>query len=380
MGIIVRTLAILGTRGVPAQHGGFETFAEYLSVYLVKKGWEVTVYCQEDDPSKEIVEDVWEGVKRVTIPVSAQGALGTMQFDWLSIKHAMNAGHKFVLTLGYNTASFCFLYRPRGIVNLINMDGIEWKRDKWRFPEKAWLWLNERLGCILGNHLVADHPEIAKHLATRVSAEKITMIPYGARKVVSADVNILSRFGLEPGKYAILIARAEPENSVLESVKAFSTCPREEKFVILGNYDTENNPYHKAVKEAASANVLFTGAIYEKEVVDVLRFYARFYFHGHTVGGTNPSLVEALGAGAPVLAHDNLFNRWVADDAGLYFSDVEQCALAMDNLFKDNVLVSTLRKASAKRFEQHFTWDIILREYETLLERFYPNQASQSSS
>ena len=360
-------IAILGTRGVPAQHGGFETFAEYLSLYLVSKGWDVTVYCQEDSASSEIKDDIWFGVKRVFIPVSRSGAGGTIEFDWKSVFHVIRSKHRLVLTLGYNTAAFCLPYRLFGVDNVINMDGIEWMRDKWQPHERAWLWLNERIGCMVGNHLVADHPQIQTHLETRVSNRKITMIPYGARPVESADVGLLDRYGLQAGRFVSVIARPEPENSVLEVVQAFSRKKRGVKLVMLGNYSAEKNAFHRSVLDAASDEVLFPGAIYEKAVVDAIRVYSRVYVHGHRVGGTNPSLIEALGARSAVLAHDNRFNRWVVGDGARYFSDVDSCETQLEFLLKEDGAILTMKDASWERFCENFTWDIVLRQYEELL-------------
>lgn len=146
------------------------------------------------------------------VPVRQHGALGTILFDAKSIFHALGENRLF-LTLGYNTAIFNLAQRIKGQVNIINMDGIEWKRDKWGKVAKAWFWLNERAGCWIGNHLIADHPRIADHLATRVSRNKITMIPYGGRDVSVADNELLARFGIKAGKFSVIIARPEPENS-----------------------------------------------------------------------------------------------------------------------------------------------------------------------
>ena len=367
-----KTLCILGIRGVPAQHGGFETFAEHLSLYLVAKGWDVIVYCQEDGYAGPAREDVWRGVRRVNIPVSKAGALGTIQFDWRSIRHVLASGHRMVLTLGYNTASFCLPFRLRGIRNLINMDGIEWRREKWRPHERAWLWLNERCGCWLGDHLVADHPEIANHLAMLVSRDKIATIPYGATEVTSSDSGRLDAFGLAPGLFATVIARPEPENSVLEIVRAFSRKRRGIKLVMLGHYQPELNPFHKAVLAAASSEVIFPGAIYDQAIVQALRFFCCLYLHGHRVGGTNPSLVEALGAGNAVIAHDNCFNRWVAGPEAAYFADEEECARLFDRLLQDYDALEAMRIASRKRFIERFTWEQVLTEYENLLLKWYP--------
>ena len=359
-----KKIRILGTRGVPAAHGGFETFAEHLALYLVQRGWEVTVYCQEDGPGV-VFEDTWQGIHRIRMPVAASGAAGTIVFDWRSTLHASRS-KSLVLTLGYNTAVFCVLYRLRGTPNVINMDGVEWRRQKWGSVAKAWFWLNDWAGCWLGNHLVADHPEIERHLQTRVSAAKITTIPYGADAVVAADAGLLAQYGVAPGRYAVLIARAEPENSILEVVQAWSRQHRGMHLVVLGKYEAAH-AYQQAVMAAASAEVLFVGAIYDKTVVQALRFFARFYVHGHQVGGTNPSLVESLGAGNAVLAHDNPYNRWVAADSALYFSDRDDCAAKIGRLLDDALLLARLREASRLRHQAQFTWDQVLQAYERLL-------------
>jgi len=362
-----RQLNVLGVRGVPASHGGFETFAEYLCPYMIHHGWTVIVYCQEDGRGG-YYESEWNGVKRIHIPVNVGGALGTVIFDLKSIIHSLRHGGLF-LTLGYNTAIFNILHRVFGKVNVVNMDGIEWRRQKWGGIAKCWFWLNERLGCWFGNHLVADHPRIEDHLATRVSREKITMIPYGGLEVSAADENILFEYDLKKDNYAIVIARPEPENSILEIVSGFSKKARNKKLVVLGNYDKEN-AYHRAVLAAGSDEVVFLGAIYDVEKVSALRFFSRAYVHGHQVGGTNPSLVESIGAGNAIIAHDNPFNRWVAKDGSLYFADESQVSAIFDEVFQDDQLVDNLRQNTRKNFVENFQWESILAQYEKLLSNY----------
>ena len=365
-----KTLRILGIRGVPAAHGGFETFAEKLALHLVWQGWRVVVYCQEDGAGQAF-EDTWEGIERVHIPVASIGPKGTIVFDWLATVHA--ARHRdLCLTLGYNTALFCTLLRLKGIPNLINMDGIEWSRAKWGPIAKAWFWMNERAGCWLGNHLVADHPQIKAHLQTRVAASKITTIAYGAEAVTSAPAEAVQALGLQPGRFLTVIARAEPENSILEVVRGFSAQPRGYQLAVLGHYD-EGNAYHRAVKNAATAEVKFVGAIYDKPVVHALRFHSAAYVHGHQVGGTNPSLVEALGAGNPVIAHDNRFNRWVAGDGASYFTCANTFSQQVGQLLSNPAGLVNLRHRSQQRFDAMFTWHRILNQYERLLERHLPS-------
>jgi len=360
-----RSLSILGTRGIPAQHGGFETFAEALALYLQARGWAVTVYCQSEGGRR--AERQWRGVCLVDIPSRLRGPAGTVEFDFRSTLDALERGSRVNLTLGYNTAIFGALFRLFGRCNVFNMDGLEWKRGKWSPPVRAWFYLNERLGCWLGNRLIADNPEIARHLATRGVAGKVVTIPYGADAVREAPESALSAYGLEPRRYALIVARAEPENSIREMVAAFSARPRGIRLVVLGGYDAAHCAYHAAVQAAASAEVIFPGAIYDKGVLSALRFHALAYFHGHQVGGTNPSLVEALGAGCPVLAHNNPYNRWVAGPAGLYFGNEEECRSAMDILIGNPQRRAALASASRQRHMEQFTWPAVLDAYERLL-------------
>lgn len=366
-----KTLRILGTRGIPAAHGGFETFAQYLSLYLVAQGWRVVVYCQ-DEGAGPVFTDTWQGVERVHIPVSQDGPKGTIVFDWQATAHA--ARHRdLCLTLGYNTALFCAHLRLKGIPNLINMDGIEWSRAKWGAVAKTWFWLNDWAGCWLGDHLVADHPHIKAHLQSRVAPDKITTIPYGADAIAHASTEPVHALGLEPDRFLTVIARAEPENSLLDIVQGYSATPRGMPLVVLGNYQ-DNNAYHRAVKAAASAEVRFVGAIYDKTVVQALRFHSAAYVHGHQVGGTNPSLVEALGAGNAVVAHDNRFNRWVAGVGAVYFNDAASFAKCMDTLLTNPAMLATLRQYGQRRFREAFTWPDVLGQYEALLTRYLPTK------
>jgi glycosyltransferase involved in cell wall biosynthesis len=360
---------ILGTRGVPAKHGGFETFAQDLSLYLTARNHKVTVYCQTESGS-QAGEDVWNGVRRVLIPVGSN-AVATVVFDWIATWRA-SFEKGVVLTLGYNTAIFSFLYRLRRIPNAMNMDGIEWKRQKWSPAQRVWLWLNERAGAMAAHHLIADHPEIARHLCELASPSKISMIPYGADAIVDAPVEPIERYGLSPKNYNIVIARPEPENSILEMVRAYSMERRGAPLVVLGRYSPETNPYQKSVMDAAGPEIKFLGAIYDREVVRALRFHAKAYFHGHTVGGTNPSLVESLAAGNAVIAHDNPYNRWVAGESARYFRGVEDLVSILAELEREPGKMIAMEEESRRRHRESFTQDKVLSAYEHLLLELAP--------
>ncbi|WP_019507460.1 DUF1972 domain-containing protein [Pleurocapsa sp. PCC 7319] len=362
-------LLILGTRGIPGNHGGFETFAERLALYLVKKGWHVTVYCQSNGEKfyrRKFYYSLWQGINLVHIPVPKNSSFWSILFDFKAAFNAVNQ-EGIVLTLGYNTAIFSLLYKLRNRLNVTNMDGMEWWRKKWNFLEKAWLYINERCAVWLSDHLIADHPQIKKYLRQEVKTSKpISVIPYSAQVVTKADETLLKRYCLVPRRYALVIARPEPENSILEIVSAFSQRPRNLLLVILGNYFPHKNAYHQQVLAAASDEVMFFGAIYNQEVVKSLRYYTRLYIHGHQVGGTNPSLIEALSAGSPILAHKNPFNSWVAGKDAYYFQDENDCSQKITQILDDETNIETMKQNSFARYYEEFADDRDLKAYEDL--------------
>jgi glycosyltransferase involved in cell wall biosynthesis len=289
-----------------------------------------------------------------------------MKFDWRCTSHAKDQPG-VALVLGYNTAVLGILLRAAGKPLFTNMDGIEWKRAKWPFHGRVWLYLNEWLGALSSTRLIADHPEIARHLARRRAARDIVMIPYGADPVLVASDTAVRELGLTPSKYMLSIGRIEPENNILPMIRSFVSRPGKFQFVCIGKLEPENNLYHASVIKAADGRVIFPGAIYEADRVKALRFYAGAYCHGHSVGGTNPSLVEALGSGNVIIAHDNCYNRWVAGDDQFYFSSDADCAAAFDVVEAGGELVEQAKFAARKRFDLAFHWGPILEEYLALM-------------
>jgi glycosyltransferase involved in cell wall biosynthesis len=357
-------ILILGTRGIPANHGGFETFAERLSLFLAERGWAVSVYCQEDvlTVTQRFTTATWRGIERVVVQVADRGPFATVEFDWHAARHAAKRDG-VVLMCGYNTAAFIAMLRLAGKKVLTNMDGIEWQRSKWSRPVKWWLYANEWLGAWLSNRLVADHPAIADHLATRRSRKAIVTILYGADEVKTAPAAPVEAMGLRPGNYLISIARIGPDNTILPMVAAFSRRRRGAKLVVLGRFN-DKDPHHNAIKAAASDEVVFPGPIYDKTLTQALRFHARAYCHGHTAGGTNPSLLESLWCGNAVLAHRNRFNVWTAGPDQFFFGDEDECDAMMGRIFADDAAVERAKKSARTWAATHFNWDSVLRTYE----------------
>lgn len=363
------TVRIMGTHGVPAGYGGFETAAENIALFLVDRGWRVVVYCQTSG-TDAIRTDHWRGIERVFVSTDKPGWRGTSEFDLRCIRDAVR--HRdLLLTFGYNTALFNLMNWATGIPNVVNMDGMEWTRARWGKAKQGLLLLNERTACRTGTHLVADHPVIYDYLARHADPRRITTITYGAHAVVDPPAAPVRALGLEPGEYSTVICRPIPENSLVEIVEAFSRRRRGHTLVVLGDF-LADDAYHREVRDAASDEVVFPGSIYDPEVVTALRFHGRAYLHGHTVGGTNPSLVEAMAAGNPVLAHDNEYNRWVAGPGARFFSGADDLAVTLDDVLDDTQALAAMAGASRERHAQEFTWERVAGQYEELLQRYLP--------
>lgn len=361
------TVHVLGTHGVPAAYGGFETAAQEVGLYLRDRGWNVLVYCQMDGDHPGGTDE-WHGLTRVFIPESRPGWLGTSSFDLKCIRRLMDeAGPDDVcLTFGYNTGVFNVAQRLKGIPNVINMDGMEWTRRRWGLMKQGILLGNERFAGLVGDVLIADHPVIARYLGRQFGRRRVTTITYGAHAVDDAPTAPVTDLGLVPGEYATMICRPIPENSCLEIVQAWSTRHRGMPLVVLGNYG-QDDPYHGEVLAAAGDEVRFVGAIYDPEVTGALRRHGRAYLHGHTVGGTNPSLVEALAARNPVIAHDNDYNTWVAGPAQKYFATVDDLDTILGEVLADDAALTGMSEAAYARYLEEFTWEHIGSQYEAAL-------------
>ncbi|WP_312861708.1 DUF1972 domain-containing protein [Segnochrobactrum spirostomi] len=366
---------MLGCRGVPAAHGGFETFAEHLALYLADRGWRVTVYCQGDGTigaprDRRLIRDApWRGAIRRIVRVPS-GTAGSLLFDLIALLDALRRPGP-LLVLGYNTGLFTLVARACGRTIVLNMDGLEWARLKWPAPVRWWLRLNECIAVRVATHLVADHPRIADRVRALAPAAVCTTIPYGAPALPPPDPgdpvlrDMLAAHGLAFAAYALVVCRIEPDNSVLEIVRAFSARQRPFALAIVGGL--RSRLYDRAVRDAAGPGVRFLGALYDRAALAALRRGALVYVHGHRVGGTNPSLVEALGAGNAVIAHDNPFNRWTAGAAGLFFAEEAALAALFDRVATDAAWRTSARRAARARHAESFQLAPMLEAYERLL-------------
>jgi glycosyltransferase involved in cell wall biosynthesis len=361
-----KSIAILGTRGIPACYGGFETFAEELSVRLTQYGIDVTVYCEKGAGE---LPDKYQDVNLIHILAPRLGPLTTIIFDLLCLWHARKA-FDVVYMLGYGTSIFCFLPRIWGTEVWINMDGVEWARSKWNKSAKLWFKLMETLAMWTPSCLIADAHGILKHLQARhVHLPPVRVISYGAEVTDNApDCKILNEWQLTNGQYYLIVCRIEPENSVKMIIKGYLQSTTNYPLVVVGGID----PSKKYVSELLQLNdgrIRFIGAIYDKSKLQALRFYALAYFHGHTVGGTNPSLLEALGCSSFVVAHRNEFNQEVAGETAEYFScedDITEKIHTVESYPMERIC--HMKSSAQERIRKTYSWDGIFNAYLKLLE------------
>lgn len=359
-------LAILGTRGIPASYGGFETFAEELALRLAERGVDVTVYCENRDGDKP---EMYKDVRLAYIPSPNIGPLTTILFDLRCLWHSRK-GFDVVYMLGYGTSIFCLIPRLWGTKVWINMDGIEWARAKWNFAAKIYFKIMEVIAVRIANRIIADAEGIKQFLQERHKRLPLcSVIPYGAYVIDRApDINALAGLNLHPNQYYLIVCRLEPENHVLEIIKGVAASESKLPLVVVGNNKTDT-PYIKMLKALNNRHILFIGAVYDKAKLRALRYYCRTYFHGHSVGGTNPSLLEALGCGNIVIAHDNVFNREVAGDLGLYFKtsgEIPYHINKIENLSKEQKIEISV--GARRRIKECYDWNAVAAAYQKMLE------------
>jgi glycosyltransferase involved in cell wall biosynthesis len=312
-------IAILGTRGIPNNYGGPEANAEFMSPIFVRMGHEVTVYSPDEHPYKEAE---WRGIRirHVFNRESRLGIWGTLIYDFLCLRDAAAGDFDIILELGYVPVAIFFpLPRRRRARLVTNMDGLEWKRAKWNFVLRRFARLTEALGARHSDALIADNEAIRDYLRAAYQRESY-FIPYGAKPVDAPDAGRLAAFGVVPRGYHMLIARMEPENSIEAILDGYLLSGDPRPFLVVGRTTTRFGR-HVEAKYARHPGVRLLGAIYDYEALSALRAHAALYFHGHSVGGTNPSLVEAMATHALIAAHDNPFNRTVLESNAFYFAD-----------------------------------------------------------
>ncbi|MBI4468947.1 MAG: DUF1972 domain-containing protein [Acidobacteria bacterium] len=358
-------IAILGTRGIPANYGGFETFAEQLSVRMAARGHQVTVYCRSHHATHP--SHFYRGVELVVLPTWQHKYFDTIVHTWLSVFHASTRPCEVILVCNAANALAAGFARLTGKRVILNVDGIERKRKKWNRFGRAYYQVSEWLATKLPNAIVTDARVIEAYYLKRYG--KVSeMIAYGAEVERRADPEGLRRFGLVPEGYLLYVSRLEPENNAHMVIEAFKSVKTDKRLVIVGDapYATA---YKQSLRKTDDPRVLFLGFVFG-EGYRTLQQNAYAYVHATEVGGTHPALIEAMGFGNAAVVYDTPENREVAGGFGLFYSSPEELSRQLQALIDQPGRLPDLRASGQESVNRRYGWDKITDQYERLFQRF----------
>jgi len=356
------SVAMVGTRGVPARYGGFETAVEEVGRRLAERGHRVRVYCRGgDDPELRS----YLGMELVTLPAVRRRSLETLSHTALSVGHLTARRTDVAFVFNAANAPLLPLLRARRIPVATHVDGLEWKRAKWGGGGRRYYRAAEGLSVRWSDALIADARGIADYYDAEFGAST-TLLTYGAPLLVQPGSELLEQFGVTPGGYHLVVARFEPENHVELAVEGYVRSEATLPLLVVGSAPYADD-YTQRVQAAAGTDprVRLLGGVWDQAALDQLYAHAATYVHGHSVGGTNPSLLRAIGAGAPTVAFDVSFNREVLRESGRYFLSADDVARQIEDAERDPAAAAE-RGAALQARAGDYDWDTVALGYEQL--------------
>jgi glycosyltransferase involved in cell wall biosynthesis len=359
-------IAILGTRGVPASYGGFETFAEQLSTRLVARGHHVTVYCRTHYVSPRQLE--YRGVHLKVLPTIRHKYFDTVIHTFVSALHATGKSYDAALICNAANAPFAPLLRLAGTPVAINVDGLEHKRKKWNWLARRYYIIAEKLSTTLPNETVTDARVIQEYYLARYN-HPTTMIAYGAEVSRTHDRAAVRRWGLEPNRYVLYVSRLEPENNAHLVIEAFKRVRTPHKLVVVGDAPYAHE-YIESLRRSAARDprIIFTSFVFG-DAYRALQQNAYCYIHATEVGGTHPALLEAMGYGNCVLTLATPENVEVVGDAGIPYADADDLEAKLRRVLSDGAIVNIYRQRAQDRVRAHYDWERVVDRYENLFAR-----------
>ena len=366
-------IAILGTRGIPASYGGFETFAEHLATRLVARGHEVTVYCRAHYVSPRQME--YHGVRLQVLPTIRHKYFDTVIHTFFSAIHAVSRRFDAALICNAANAPFSPILRLTGTPVAINVDGLEHKRKKWNWLGRRYYQLAEYLSTLLPNEMVTDAQVIQDYYLTRHNAPS-TMIAYGSEVERRPDREMVRKWRVEPNRYVLYVSRLEPENNAHLVIEAFKKVRTAYRLLVVGDAPYAEQ-YITDLKARARGDkrIIFTGFVFGQDY-RALQQNAYCYVHATEVGGTHPALLEAMGYGNCVLTLATPENLEVVGDAGVPYSDEFDLAEKLQRVLRDGSLVHAYRHRAQVRIRRNYDWDGVVDQYEQLFARMCGQSAS----
>jgi glycosyltransferase involved in cell wall biosynthesis len=356
-------IGILGIRGVPANYGGFETFAEECGAGLAARGHQVTVYGRSHYVPRDLGE--YRGMHLVVLPTIRHKYADTVAHTFLSVVHALSG--RFDILLICNAANSIFAWIPRifGIPVVVNVDGIERMRRKWNWLGRTYYRISERLSTWFPTAIVTDARVIEKYYRERYGTESV-FIPYGTVTDRPQTRAALEKWGVEPGGYFLYVSRLEPENNAHRVIQAFEQVKTDKRLVMVGDAPYAA-AYIRELKQTRDPRILFTGAVYGPPYREFLA-NAFAYIHATEVGGTHPALIEAMGQGNLIVANGTPENCEVLGDAGMIYrkNDVSDLARCLQEACDTPGSFEPFRQAAASRARSHYAWADVVTQYEAL--------------
>jgi glycosyltransferase involved in cell wall biosynthesis len=359
-------IAILGTRGIPASYGGFETFAEHLSTRLVARGHDVTVYCRSHYVSPRQLN--FHGVKLKVLPTIRHKYFDTVVHTLLSAIHSVSQRYDAALNCNCANAPFSPILRLAGTPVAINVDGLEHKRKKWGSLGRRYYRFAEYLSTLLPTEMVTDAQVIQDYYLARHNAPS-TMIAYGSEVERRPDRELVRQWRVEPNRYVLYVSRLEPENNAHLVIEAFKKVRTAYRLLIVGDAPYAEQ-YINSLKASARGDkrIIFTGFVFGQDY-RALQQNAYCYVHATEVGGTHPALLEAMGYGNCVLTLATPENIEVVGDAGVPYIDEFDLAEKLQRVLRDGSLVQAYRNRAQQRIQKHYDWETVVDQYEKLFAR-----------
>lgn len=363
-------IAFISTRGIPNNYGGFEQFAEYISVGLAARGHEVVVYSPHFHPYKE---DSYKGVriKHIYSPETWMGSsVGSFFYDFASLKDALKRENfDIIYEAGYTSIVPAYIWfdvkNIKYPIFTTNMDGLEYKRTKFNKWVRKFVFWEERTTVKHSHYLIADNMGIHDYYKEKYGKES-RFLAYGADIHDDYDVNLLQVFGLEADNYYLLVARLEPENNIEMAIQGYLASNENgvKPLIIVGKTNTPHGKY-LVQKYGEEKNIRFVGGIYDFKKLNSVRYFSFAYFHGHSVGGTNPSLLEAMASNCYILAHNNIFNKAVLKENAHYYTSAEEVKWILNSItdlatsYKEKFIANNLNE-----IRNEYSWEKLVDEHE----------------
>jgi glycosyltransferase involved in cell wall biosynthesis len=359
-------IAILGTRGIPASYGGFETFAEHLSTRLVARGHEVTVYCRAHYVSPRQLE--YHGVRLKVLPTIRHKYFDTVVHTFLSAIHAVSGRYDAALICNCANAPFSPILRLTGTPVAINVDGLEHKRKKWGRLARRYYRFAEHLSTLVPNEMVTDAQVIQDYYLARHNTQS-TMIAYGSEVERRPNRDVVRKWRVEPNRYVLYVSRLEPENNAHLVIEAFKKVRTAFRLLVVGDAPYAEN-YIASLKARARGDkrIIFTGFVFGQDY-RALQQNAYCYVHATEVGGTHPALLEAMGYGNCVLTLATPENIEVVGEAGVPYADEFDLSEKLQRVLRDGSLVQAYRNRAQQRIQSHYDWERVVDQYERLFAR-----------